>query len=82
MTWNLWAQIADIQRTVHTINAKADRLMSQQDEINQDVAELTAAVAAIAAEIDALKNANPQLDLSGLEAAVAAVQALAPPAGP
>ena len=77
--WNPFSAIADIQRTVHTINTKADKLMSQQDEINADVAELGAAVAAIQAEITALQNANPQLDLSGLTAAVSAVQALAPP---
>jgi peptidoglycan hydrolase CwlO-like protein len=82
VTWNIFTQIADIQRVVHLLNAKADKLMSQQDEINQDVSELQAAVAAIAAEIAALENANPALDLSGLKAAVASVQALAPPAAP
>jgi peptidoglycan hydrolase CwlO-like protein len=80
VTWNIFTQIADIQRVVHTINAKADKLMSQQDEINADVSELQAAAAAIAAEIAALENANPALDLSGLKAAVASVEALAPPA--
>ena len=77
--WNPFSAIADIQRTIHTINTKVDHMSSQQDEINTDVAELQAAVAAIADEIDALQAAHPALDLSGLTAAVAAVQALAPP---
>ena len=79
MTWVLSA-IKDIQRTVHTLDANVRHLMSQQDEINQDVAELTAAVSAISAEIAALQAANPELDLSALKTAVDAVSALAPPA--
>ena len=54
--------------------------MSQQDEIFSDVAAIQAAVAtlgddaaAIQAEIDALKNANPALDLTGLASAVASL---------
>ena len=67
-------------------------IMSQQDEVNADVQAITAAVAdlgtavtAVQAEIDALKAANPALDLTALDAAVAsltpavtAVQGLAP----
>ena len=82
MTWNLWAQIADIQRTVHTINAKVDHMSDQQDEINADVAELQAADANILAEIANLQAANPALDLTALKAAVDATGAIAPPAAP
>ena len=71
-------------------------LMSQQDDISADTAaivqavtDLGTAVTAVQAEIDALKNANPALDLSALDAAVgslqpavAGVQGLVPPAPP
>lgn len=80
MTWNIWAQIADIQRTVHTIDANVRHLMSQQDEINADVAELQAADANILAEIAKLQAANPALDLTALKAAVDATSQIAPPA--
>ena len=76
------------------INQKLDVLMSQQDAINADVQSIEAGVAqlgtaatAIQAEIDALKAANPALDLTGLDkaaadltGAVSAVAAIAPPA--
>ena len=71
---------ADIMRTLGIINQKLDVIMSQQDEINADVAELTAAVGSIQAEITALQNANPTLDLTALKSAVDAVAAIAPPA--
>ena len=92
MTWNLWAQLADIQRTVRTINAKADKLMSQQDEINTDVAglqaDLTALSANFAAELAALQAAvasGQPVDLTGLTAIKAqfdqlATSTAAPPA--
>ena len=80
MTWNLWAQIADIQHVVHTLDANVRPLMSQQDEINADVAELQAADANILAEIANLQAANPALDLTALKAAVDATGAIAPPA--
>lgn len=87
---------AKILRSLQVINEKLDVIMSQQDEVNADVAQiqdgitaLGAAAAAIQAEIDALKNANPALDLSALDAAAAAlspaveaISALAPPATP
>ena len=79
--WNPFTAIADIQRTIHAINAKVDLMSDQQAEINADVAELQADDANILAEIDKLKAANPSLDLSGLEAAIAAAGQIAPPAG-
>lgn len=78
--WNPFTAIADIQRTVRTINAKVDHMTDQQNEINADVAELTAAVSGIQAEIAALQAANPTLDLTALKSAVDAVAAIAPPA--
>lgn len=74
--------LLELQVTVNSINVKVDKLMSEQDELNTDVANLVAAVAAVSAEIDALKAANPALDLSALEAAIGSVQALAPAAPP
>jgi peptidoglycan hydrolase CwlO-like protein len=63
VTWNLFSQIADIQRTVHTINAKADKLMSQQNELDADVAGLQADLTAL--------SANFAAELAALQAAVA-----------
>jgi peptidoglycan hydrolase CwlO-like protein len=80
MTWNLFSQIADIQRTVHTINAKVDHMSDQQAEIDADVAELQADDVNIEAEIAKLQAANPALDLTGLKAAIAATGQIAPPA--
>jgi hypothetical protein len=92
--WNPFTVLADIQRTVHAINAKADKIMTEQAGIDADVqtieagvAKLGDAAARIQAEIDALKAANPSLDLTGLDkaaadltGAVSSVSALAPPA--
>ncbi len=79
---------------LNELHAKVDILMTQQDDLNADVQTIEAGVAAlgtaaqaIQAEIDALKQANPALDLTGLDkaaadlsGAVSSVQALAPPA--
>ena len=87
------AVLADIQRTVHDINTKAGQIMSEQSQVNTDVqtietgvANLGTAAAAIQAEIAALKQANPALDLTGLDkaaadltGAVTAVTAIAAP---
>lgn len=83
-----------ILRSLQELHAKVDVIMSEQDDINADVttieqgvAALGTAAAAIQAEIDALKAANPTLDLTGLDkaaadltGAVGSVSALAPPA--
>ena len=82
MTWNLFSQIADIQRTVHAINAKVNLMSDQQAEIDADVQELQAADANILAEIAKLQAANPALDLTALKAAVDATSQIAPPAAP
>jgi uncharacterized protein YoxC len=77
-SWNLFAVLADIQRTVHAVNTKAGQLMSQQDDLTADVQAIAAAVtslgdaaAAIEAEIAALRAGNPALDLTALDAQVA-----------
>lgn len=93
MTWNPFAAIYDIQRTVHAINTKADKLMSQQDELNTDVQGLAADLATLqanfATELAALQaaQANGQpLDLTGLAALKGQFDQLAtstaPPAAP
>lgn len=83
-----------LQQQLDRIEQKVDLMTEQQDQINTDVqaieagvANLATAAAAIQAEIDALKQQNPALDLSGLDkaaadltGAVSSVQALAPPA--
>ena len=82
MTWNLFSQIADIQRTVHAIQTKVNHMSDQQAEIDADVQELQAADANILAEIAKLQAANPALDLTALKAAVDATSQIAPPAAP
>jgi predicted negative regulator of RcsB-dependent stress response len=71
---------AAIMRSLQQLHLKVDIVTEQQDEINADVAELTAAVGTIQAEIAALQAANPTLDLTALKSAVDAVAAIAPPA--
>ena|SRR5215469_11312430 len=76
-----------------TVTMNVGGPMTQQDDINADVAAIeqgvsaiNTAATAIAAEIAALKAANPSLDLSGLDQAatdlanaVAGITALEPP---
>jgi hypothetical protein len=85
---------AQLLRSLQELHAKADILMTQQDDINADVTTIEAGVAAlgtaataIQAEIAALQAANPALDLTALNqaaadltGAVSSVTALAPPA--
>ena len=67
---------------LRAIDKNVRTLMSQQDEINADVAALQAADTAILAEIAKLQQANPALDLTALKAAVDATTAIVPPAAP
>jgi hypothetical protein len=83
------------QASIDALHLKADALMTEQagidaaaQEIEADVAKENTALTAIQAEIASLQNANPALDLTGLNAAVAdldtaaaAEQAAVPPAG-
>jgi uncharacterized protein YjlB len=85
------AMIVATQADVDALTAAVGDLESQ---VTADETELGTAVAGIQAEIDALKNANPALDLTGLQAkvtdaqsavtdlgtAVSSVSALVPPA--
>jgi hypothetical protein len=85
---------AAILRAVQALTVKVGLMSDQQAEIAADVTAiqagvqaLTVADTAIQAEIAALKAANPQLDLTALDAAakaltpaVASITALAPPA--
>ena len=71
----------EILASLAALHQKVDMLMSQQDDINADVTAIEAGVAqlgtaaqAIQAEIAALKQSNPTLDLSGLDQAVADLQ--------
>jgi len=85
---------SQILSAVEAANQKLDALMTQQNDLNTDVQAiqeavtgLGAAAVAIEAEIDDLKEANPELDLTSLDSAVgtlttavSAVTAIAPPA--
>ena len=86
----------DILNAVNALNVKVSKLMTQQDDLNAaaqeieaDVAKQNTALDAIKAEIAALQGANPALDLTALNAAVAdldtataAEQAVVPPPAP
>jgi hypothetical protein len=75
---------AGLAASLRRIEHKLERIMSEQSQLDADVQALggvlsaiqtaeqanTAAVAAVQAEIDELKNANPGLDLTGLEALI------------
>lgn len=88
---NIERRIRVLEATEHT---QGEQIVSTQADVDAltaaltaDDSQLNAAVVAIQAEIAALQNANPALDLSGLTSAVAAtadavtaVAALVPPA--
>ena len=61
---------------------RLDQIMSDQDVLNQFVSDLGTAIAAVSAEIEALKNqpAATPLDWTAADAALANLQALEPPA--
>lgn len=70
-----------ILTAITTANKKLDIIMSQNDELNSDVQAISQAVTdlgtastAIEAEIASLKSANPALDLTGLDTAVASLK--------
>lgn len=76
-----------ITRTLHDLNQKVDRIMTQQDDLNALVARIDTAVAGIRQDIADLKAANPAVDFSALEDRVAGLEGLdaenpAPPAEP
>lgn len=65
------AMIVATQADVDALTAAVGDLESQ---VTADETQLGTAVAGIQAEIDALKNANPALDLTGLQAKVTEAQ--------
>jgi uncharacterized protein YoxC len=89
----LQQQLDALTATVDILMTKADRIMTEQagidaaaQQIETDVAAENTALAAIQAEIATLQGANPALDLTGLNQAVAdlgtataAEQAVVPP---
>ena len=93
----LWPELRKHARALDTIKKKITKLeeniMAQQSDIDalaaalaQEDSDLNTAVAGIQAEIAALQNAQPALDLSGLQSqvdamrgAVDAASALVPP---
>lgn len=77
------AVLLSIHRHLLHIRIQLDRMelkMTTQADIDALTTALTSDDAAIAQEIAALQAANPNLDLSGLQAAVAATAALVPAA--
>lgn len=77
MTW-YGRQIAEILSTVQNIDAKVDKIMSDQAteaalaaDIETDVAKENTALDGIKTEIANLQAANPSVDFTALQAAVA-----------
>jgi hypothetical protein len=73
--------LRQILAAVTVANQKLDVLMSQNDDltadvqaIDQAVTDLGTASSAIEAEIEALKAANPALDLTALDSAVGSLK--------
>ena len=62
------AELRNIKEIVMATQEQVDALTASIAQVSQDLASSSAA---IQAELDALKSANPSLDLSALEAAVA-----------
>jgi hypothetical protein len=62
-----------------TLNKKVDKMASQQDvdalqaQVDQDKVDLTTGIATVQAEVDALVVANPAIDVTNLQASVAAL---------
>lgn len=70
-----------IEAALAVINQKENQIMTDQEHLDADVAavqavvtDLAAATQNIADEIAALKAANPAVDFTGLDAAVASLQ--------
>lgn len=83
--------VGGITESLHELHRKADKIMTQQDQLNADLTTLTAALGDVATqtsnavglaqqiqdEIAELKSDNPQLDLSGLDALAASAASTA-----
>jgi hypothetical protein len=74
----LAAFIADgfdsLHQSLRSVHRKLGAIMSDQSDIDADVAALTSFVTDVEAEIASLKAANPTVDLSALDALVATVK--------
>lgn len=82
----IWQQLLAMDEKLDVIMSEQAGIDAAAQEIQADVAKENTALAAIQAEIAALQAGNPALDLSGLNAAVAALdsataaeQAVVPP---
>jgi ABC-type transporter Mla subunit MlaD len=72
---------------INQLHRKVDAIMATQAQLDALVSRIDTAVAGIRADIDEIKAAHPEIDLSGLEARVAGLEGLdaenpAPPAEP
>lgn len=89
--WQLWQrrqfrklreELAANTTAVRSLTESMVQLMSDQSHLDADVQALGAGLDAIEAEIAQLKQANPAVDFTGLDAAVSRLQADAPAPGP
>lgn len=72
-------QLGDLMSTQADLTAKeqtlADAVQAETDALGQLKAALDKSLADIQAEVDALKNQNPSLDLTSLDSSITAAQA-------
>jgi aryl carrier-like protein len=66
-----------IEKLLHTVIKKENKLMTDQEHLDADVQALGAGLDEIVAEIDALKAQHPAVDFTALDAVVARVQGVA-----
>lgn len=79
-------QLHTIKEQLHHMSDQQAQLDSEVSEINTDVQAITTGIANIQAELAAAQAAHPDVDLSGLTAAVQSLDTVAasvtpPPAG-
>lgn len=77
--------LAHLERQILAVEKKnttiGEALVATQADVDAITANVQTAVTNIQAEITALQQANPSLDLSGLQGAVATLDAIAPTPG-
>lgn len=65
-----------IYRLLIDLHRKADHIMATQQDIDAFVSRIDTAISGIRADIEQIKAAHPELDLSGLESRVADLEGL------
>jgi len=73
----MWFRCRPTNRELlQSLNRKADRIMATQADLDALVSRIDSAVAGIRTDIEQIKAAHPDIDLSGLEQRVASLEGL------